>query len=73
MSRPKGAQAVQGLIESASRPAASITAMIVGSILLLVGAMVTALLFSVGTIEHQSKTGRASRRAHPIWRMRASF
>ena len=35
---PQGAQAVQGLLESASRPAESITAMIIGSILLLVGA-----------------------------------
>ncbi len=35
---PQGAQAVQGLLESASRPAQSIPAVVVGSALLLVGA-----------------------------------
>jgi len=35
---PQGAQAVQGLLESVSKPAESITAMIVGALLLLVGA-----------------------------------
>ncbi len=35
---PQGAQAVQGLLESASRPAQSIPAVVVGSALLLIGA-----------------------------------
>jgi len=35
---PQGAQAVQGLLESVSKPAESITALVLGSLLLLVGA-----------------------------------